>query len=79
MTVLVAMIRSSTSGRRGGSRVELADSRVLHVEIHLDLVPERGGRQGSSLPLDLPDDLAEGRHVRSSLLSANPLTLKRQT
>ena len=43
MTVLFAMIRSSTVRPPGRDGVVLADSRVLHFEIDLDLVPELGG------------------------------------
>src|SRR5690349_3983844 len=59
--------------------VELADGGVQDTEADLDLIPEFAGRQGGSIMLDRPDDLAEARHAWSSLLSASSLTLKRQT
>src|ERR1700758_4737631 len=58
--------------------VELADGGVQDTEADLDLIPEFAGRQGGSIVLDRPDDLAEARHAWSSLLSASALTLKRQ-
>ena len=79
MTALLAMIRSSTVPPTGRDGEVLTDGRVLDFEIDLDLVPERVGRQGSGFALDLPDDLAEVRHVRPSFLSAGLVTLKRQT
>ena len=80
MTVLLAMIRSSTVRPPGGMAVVQVDRRVLNLQVHLDLVTQRVGGQGSSSVLDLPDDLAERRHDGPSLFfSAGPLTLKRQT
>ena len=72
MTALLTMIRSSTVRPPGGMVKYWLDSRVLDLEIDLDLVPERVGRQGSGFALNLPDDLAECRHVRPSFLSAGP-------
>ena len=79
MTALLMMISSSTVRPPGGVVkywliAASWTSRLISISCR-----SVSGRQGSGFALNLPDDLAECRHIRPSFLSAVLLTLKRQT